>query len=354
MISKIGYENKTALQNDEDVPETQKVTDQNMNEIKKVVNDNADELEEFQNSYKVVTEKEVSISPIQPLQNQTLWIQRGKNRFNKYSPFNFGAGGTGNIELQDDGSIITYQNLAESYSKQSQLLLKKNTDYIMTGKVIAINQISGYRNFAYVTVLGYNKNFDDLQIITNTQLSELGDFSISFNSGNNEYWGLSLTGQFGTGGSGNVVFNNIMISEEGGEYEDYVEDKFFIKENNNFSEFINVEKLHSRRVFRQAFSGEVSIGSTINTNADLRQCSNFLIKLSDFDKYIPLQKGKDFLTGTFSNSSNGSLDIFSISLEIRTVSTRLLVENIEKWTISSSGITKDSSSRTVTEIWVEE
>lgn len=44
MIDKIGYQNKQAFQNDEDIPENQKVTDLDMNEIKKVVNNNAEEL----------------------------------------------------------------------------------------------------------------------------------------------------------------------------------------------------------------------------------------------------------------------------------------------------------------------
>lgn len=44
MIKKITYESKNALQNDEDVPDNEKVTDTDMNEIKDVVNTNADEL----------------------------------------------------------------------------------------------------------------------------------------------------------------------------------------------------------------------------------------------------------------------------------------------------------------------
>ena len=43
-VSKIQYQNKTAIQNDEDIPRQNKVTDEDMNEIKNVVNNNADEL----------------------------------------------------------------------------------------------------------------------------------------------------------------------------------------------------------------------------------------------------------------------------------------------------------------------
>lgn len=44
MIDKIEYANKQAFQNNDEIPENQKVTDLDMNEIKKVVNNNAEEL----------------------------------------------------------------------------------------------------------------------------------------------------------------------------------------------------------------------------------------------------------------------------------------------------------------------
>lgn len=45
MIKKIAYENKVAIQNDEEIARKNKVTDADLNEIKEVVNNNADELE---------------------------------------------------------------------------------------------------------------------------------------------------------------------------------------------------------------------------------------------------------------------------------------------------------------------
>lgn len=48
MINKINYPNKQAFQNNDEIPENQKVTDLNMNEIKEVINDNADELSNLQ------------------------------------------------------------------------------------------------------------------------------------------------------------------------------------------------------------------------------------------------------------------------------------------------------------------
>ena len=49
MSSRITYENKQALQNDESVARENKVTDLDMNEIKQVVNSHADDIENFEN-----------------------------------------------------------------------------------------------------------------------------------------------------------------------------------------------------------------------------------------------------------------------------------------------------------------
>lgn len=48
MIKKINYANKQAFQNNDEIPENQKVTDTNMNDIKDVVNSNAEELDKTQ------------------------------------------------------------------------------------------------------------------------------------------------------------------------------------------------------------------------------------------------------------------------------------------------------------------
>lgn len=55
MTAKIMFENKEALQNDENIERKNKVTDEDMNEIKKVVNQNADDLTELENTFETVT-----------------------------------------------------------------------------------------------------------------------------------------------------------------------------------------------------------------------------------------------------------------------------------------------------------
>lgn len=49
MSSRITYENKKALQNDENVARENKVTDLDLNEIKEVVNSHANDIENFKN-----------------------------------------------------------------------------------------------------------------------------------------------------------------------------------------------------------------------------------------------------------------------------------------------------------------
>lgn len=55
MIKKINYANKQAFQNNDEIPENQKVTDTNMNDIKDVVNSNAEELDKTQKKITTVT-----------------------------------------------------------------------------------------------------------------------------------------------------------------------------------------------------------------------------------------------------------------------------------------------------------
>lgn len=55
MIKKINYADKQAFQNNDEIPENQKVTDTNMNDIKDVVNSNAEELDKTQKKITTVT-----------------------------------------------------------------------------------------------------------------------------------------------------------------------------------------------------------------------------------------------------------------------------------------------------------
>lgn len=299
-------------------------------------------------------EKSVTkISKDIPDTSERLWIQRGKNRFNKYGAFDFGVGNSSPI-LQEDGTILTTQNSNQTASKQVQLFLEKNTEYKGSGNLINMEVTSGSATTitGAVIICGYDKNFT-LNIVKLFSVNNIGNFDFDFNSGDYEYYGLSLTLTTATGSTGKAIYDDIMISKEGGDYEDYVEDKIFIKENNSFSEIINIEEVKSRK-FKQIFNGSVSIGSKINLDVDPHIYNQLLIKGSNSDIYIPVAICENLksLKGANVNTNSDNIEIFSVKLDITGWNNnQLTVSQIAKWVISASGITKDASVNTVTEIW---
>ena len=82
-VQKIDYENKIGLQNDENVPNKNKVTDNDMNEIKSKVNNNADELSTAQqNIENLQTGQGTASSDITSLKNRVNALE-GDNTKNK-------------------------------------------------------------------------------------------------------------------------------------------------------------------------------------------------------------------------------------------------------------------------------
>lgn len=299
-------------------------------------------------------EKSVTkISKDIPNTSERLWIQRGKNRFNKYGAFDFGVGNISPV-LQEDGTILTTQNSNQTASKQVQLFLEKNTEYKGSGKLINMEVTSGSATTitGAVTICGYDKNFT-LNVVKMFSINSIGKFDFDFNSGDYEYYGLSLAITVAIGSTGKAIYDDIMISKEGGDYEDFIEDKFLIKENNSFSEIIDIEEVRNRR-FKQIFDGSVSIGSKINLDVDPHIYNQLLIKVSNSDIYIPVAICENLksLKGANVNTNSDNIEIFSVKLDIPVwFNNQLTVSQIAKWVISASGITKDASVNTVTEIW---
>ena len=71
-ITKVTYEDKEAIQNDETIAEKNKVTANNMNQIKKTINDNADVLTEVKNTVDELNEDVGNIKTVQTAQNSTI------------------------------------------------------------------------------------------------------------------------------------------------------------------------------------------------------------------------------------------------------------------------------------------
>lgn len=90
MIKNINYTNKQSFQNNDEIPENQKVTDLNMNEIKEVVNNNATELEETQKkittvinaplSYKGSVEQFSNLQELENVNNGDIYSVTNENK----------------------------------------------------------------------------------------------------------------------------------------------------------------------------------------------------------------------------------------------------------------------------------
>ena len=300
-------------------------------------------------------EKSVTkISKDIPDTSERLWIQRGKNRFNKYGAFNFGVGSEPPV-LQEDGTLLAVKSQAYGYAKQQRLFLEKNTTYVVSGKVISINSDNpdASHKLAVPLVLGYKEGNEDIQVLTYKNISEIGPFEYTINTGDYDYFGISLAYNFSTGNTGSVVYDEIMVSKEGGDYEDYVEDKIFIKENNSFSELINIDKLREER-YEQLYSGSATTGTTIILPKDLTLFSKLMIKIGNLDVYVPVElfTGKTIFSGTNTNPTADTVELLTLKFNtIDQYNNRIAFSRIAKWVISASGITKDASVNTVTEIW---
>ena len=143
----------------------------------------------------------------------------GKNFYNKYGDFNYPTSGYVNrTTLLSDGTIKTTANNAAAASRGIQLVgLKANTTYTVTGKLLSSTG-SGTTNIAAVSVRGYDANWTRIGQIG---LQAIGSFSFNFNTGTYTDFFVSLNANGSLGSSYEAIYDEIMVSEEGGDYEPY-------------------------------------------------------------------------------------------------------------------------------------
>lgn len=157
------------------------------------------------------------------LNRKKVWMQKGKNLFNKNKKFlNAWINGKGNIASYENQNVV------------SELIpCKPNTKYT----------VSGYPENAFVKVASYNKNRKYINVLIDIQSSETKQ---TFTTGDNDYFirvgcGDSLT-----------VIDTIQL-EQGStatEYEEYIEPKIYIRNDNNvYEEFIGKEEALHESVF---------------------------------------------------------------------------------------------------------
>lgn len=141
------------------------------------------------------------------------------NLYNKYGDFNYPTTGWINgTSLQPDGTIKTVANFSNTASRGIELTLEKNTVYSVSG--ILISSTGDQNTKAVVRIMGYSASWS---AITNYYVTNLGYFSFTFNSGNNNEWFLSLSSNGTAGQSFQAIFNNIQVEKgsNANSYTDY-------------------------------------------------------------------------------------------------------------------------------------
>ena len=87
---------------------------------------------------------------------------------------------------------------------------------------------------------------------------------------------------------------------------------------------------------------------------DLTLFSKLMIKIGNLDVYVPVElfTGKTIFSGTNTNPTADTVELLTLKFNTAgQYNNRIAFSQIAKWVISASGITKDASVNTVTEIW---
>lgn len=131
------------------------------------------------------------------------------------------------ISTLDDNSKKTTANLSNSRDAGTFLKLKKNTQYIVSLDIISITTENGSVKGA-VEIMGHKFNTDTnifgtlFKQTTITSASIGQRFSTTFNSGDYDFWTLHISGWYGSGNSGILVYKDVQV-EEGSTATDFVD-----------------------------------------------------------------------------------------------------------------------------------
>lgn len=164
----------------------------------------AENLNQMQNN---MEEAGVVVSPTEPTTNEKVWIQKGKNLFNKNNAIK------GFWVDSSNGNLV----LAEDYNMVSEIIsVLPNTKYTLSG-------ISGVASngTAWVTILSYSK-----EKTFNTMIFDNATLGTTFTTGENDYYIRVAIG--------NISLTTVQL-EQGStatEYEEYIEKKIYCKNDN--------------------------------------------------------------------------------------------------------------------------
>ena len=123
------------------------------------------------------------------------------------------------ISTLDDNSKKTTANLSNSRDAGTFLKLKKNTQYIVSLDIISITTENGSVKGA-VEIMGHKFNTDTnifgtlFKQTTITSASIGQRFSTTFNSGDYDFWTLHISGWYGQGNLGVLVYKDVQVEPE--------------------------------------------------------------------------------------------------------------------------------------------
>ena len=187
------------------------------------------------------------------------------------------------ISTLDDNSKKTTANLSNSRDAGTFLKLKKNTQYIVSLDIISITTENGIVKGS-VEIMGHKFNTDTnifgtlFKQTTITSASIGQRFSTTFNSGDYDFWTLHISGWYGSGFSGVLIYKNVQVEEgtEATEFKDGSQEfEFPLQEGQRLHEedYLADDGIHNKRI-TIIFDGTESSWA-VNTNATNEGYSHF-------------------------------------------------------------------------------
>jgi len=213
----------------------------------------------------------VVISPTEPTTGEEVWIQKGKNLFNKDAAINSKFGfTTGSTTLLEDGTIKATSNYASGAGPGQIIKCKKNTDYVISFNVNSF-EISG---LSAVICYGIDTAGNTHLIFTKT-FTTTGAYSQNFNSGVYDKILLSFNGVFDgetLSSRKYVIYDNVQL-EQGKvatAFEQFINKKIHTKNDNDVYEEFNDEQ--NLQIYS---TKEQKIGTWIDGKTIYRQVQSF-------------------------------------------------------------------------------
>ena len=156
-------------------------------------------------------------------------VDTGKNMFDINNPlalkYGFGSSSSAGT-INSDGTITTSRNLSSSRAKGTPVELEKNTDYIISIFANSIETTGLVRGC--IELLAYNNDDSYNSIINALAFTDIGKtISLEVNSGDYEKYAVHISGYFGSGNSGTLIYSQPMVrkADTNDIYEPYIPNK---------------------------------------------------------------------------------------------------------------------------------